>query len=501
MHLLTAVLALAVSGCERSTPDALRFGLAEAPENLDPRFATNAVSTRVNRLLYSRLVDFDEHFQPVPSLAHWARISPQHYRFTLRADRSPFHDGQALSAQDVVATYESVLDPLTGSPHRGSLHMIERVQALDHDTIDFHLKQADALFAGRLVVGILPADRIAADHKFNEEPIGSGPFRFDSWPQPEHLRIARISDGAVVEFQRVQKPDVRVLKLLRGELDVLQGDMPPELLAWTAAREQVRVVKRAGTTFAYLGFNLEDPLVGDLRVRQAIGHALDRDAIIRYLWSGNARPAGGILTADHWAGLGAQSAGNSGSAPGLKHDPQRARALLAEAGYGAGKPLRIIYKTSTNPLRVRIATVIQHQLAKVGIDMQIRTYDWGTFYGDIKAGNFQIYSLAWVGIKMPDIFRYVFHSDSIPPVGANRGRLRNAQMDALIDRAERADELSEQARLYQAIQILALEQLPYVPLWFEDQVLVANDRLNNYRMSRDGNFDALARANWQVIDR
>ena len=501
-RLAFVVSAIFVSGCDDSPAQGLRFGLADAPQNLDPRFATDAVSTRVNRLLYARLADFDEHFQAVPSLADWVRVTPLHYRFTLRADRQPFHDGTPLNAVDVQATYRAVLDPASGSAHRGSLLMIESVEAVGEDVVNFNLNVADRLFAGRLVIGIMPARLLAAGHPFNETPVGSGPFRFDSWPQPEHLRIERIADGARVDFLRVQKPDVRVLKLLRGELDVLQGDMPPELLAWVVERQPptagaqsgatnpVQVFKHPGTTFAYLGFNMLDPVVGDLRVRQAIAHALDRPAIIRYLWAGNARLAGGILTPDHWAGLPMSR--------GPAYDPRKARELLQQAGYGPEHPLRIVFKTSTNALRVRIATVIQAQLAAVGIQMQVSTYDWGTFYGDIKAGNFQLYSLAWVGIKMPDIFRYAFHSQSVPPAGANRGRWQDAQVDLLIDRAELSVDMAEQARLYQAVQRRTLDQLPYVPLWYEDQVYLAAKRLRGYALSRDGNYDALSTATWHT---
>lgn len=505
VSILLGVLLSVTGGCDSDVPDALRFGLSAAPDNLDPRFATDAASTRVNRLLYSRLVDFDERFAPEPSIADWEQITPLHYRFTLRADRNHFHNGSRLTAHDVQATYRAVLDESTGSAHRGSLHMVDRVLAINDDVVDFHLNSADLLFPGRLVIGIMPAALLQSGHPFNETPVGSGPFRFRSWPQPEHLRIERIADGALVEFQRVQRPDVRVLKLLRGELDVVQGDMPPELIAWIGERQrhtdsrpsadsspkqQTLVVKREGSTFAYLGFNLRDPVVGDLRVRRAIAYALDRAAIIRHLWAGHAQPAGGILTPDHWAGMN----GNVG----LAHDPQRARELLNDAGYGPNNPLRIIFKTSTNAFRVRIATVIQAQLAEVGISMDVRTYDWGTFYGDIKSGNFQVYSLAWVGIKMPDIFRYVFHSESMPPEGANRGRWQDAQVDSLIDQAERADNLPAQAALYRAVQQRALDQLPYVPLWYEDQVFVANTRLRGYRTSRDGDYDDLAKATWRV---
>jgi peptide/nickel transport system substrate-binding protein len=483
-----AALVLASAGCFGDTGGALRFGLSAAPQNLDPRLATDAASTRVNRLLYARLVDFDERFQPVPALATWQRLSPTHYRFRLRRDRRPFHDGSPVRARDVVATYRAVLDFATGSPHRGSLHMIAAVTALDEDTVDFTLHVPDPLFPGRLVVGILPAALIQSRHAFNSRPLGSGPFRFLSWPRPGQLLVQRLRDGALVQFQRVQKPDVRVLKLLRGELDALQGDLPPELLGWVSRRDDVRVLEREGTTFSYLGFNMLDPLTGDPRVRRAVAHALDRQSIIRHLWAGNAREAAGILGPEHWAGH-----------PGLRapaHDPVTARRLLAEAGYGRDRELRLVYKTSTNPLRVRIATVIQHQLAEVGMTVELRTYDWGTFYGDIKAGNFQLYSLAWVGIKMPDIFRYVFHSESVPPAGANRGRWSDPEVDRLIEAAEAAPDTQRQARAYREVQERVLAALPYVPLWYENQVFVSRPGVRGYRVSRDGNYDGLVAAHW-----
>ncbi len=478
---------LASAGCGESPSGALRFGIASAPQNLDPRLATDAASTRVNRLLYAHLVDFDERFEPVPALATWERLSPTRYRFRLRRDRRPFHDGTPLLARDVVETYRAVLDPATGSPHRSSLLMIASMNAPDDDTVDFTLNAADPLFPGRLVVGIMPATLLASGHAFGSQPVGSGPYRFVAWPRPEHLLVERRDDGARVEFQRVQKPDVRVLKLLRGELDALQGDLPPEILGWVSRRRDVQVLEREGTTFAYLGFNMRDAVTGDARVRRAIAHALDKRSIIRYLWAGAAREAAGILGPEHWAGH-----------PGLSapvFDPQRARRLLSEAGYDRTRPARLVYKTSTNPVRVRIATVIQDQLARVGVDVTVRTYDWGTFYGDIKAGNFQLYSLAWVGIKMPDIFRYVFHSDSVPPAGANRGRYSDPAVDALIERAEAATERAEQAALYRALQEHVLAALPYVPLWYEDQVFVSRG-IDGYGLSRDGNFDGLIAARW-----
>jgi len=136
--------------------------------------------------------------------------------------------------------------------------------------------------------------------------------------------------------------------------------------------------------------------------------------------------------------------------------------------------------------------VIQHQLAQAGIATTIRSYDWGTFYGDVKAGRFQLYSLAWVGVHTPDIFRYAFHSQSLPPDGANRGRFRSARVDRLIEDAEQTQELNDLAPLYQAVQSEIHEARAFLPLWREHNVAVARPEVQGYQLARDGNYDALA---------
>ncbi len=192
---------------------------------------------------------------------------------------------------------------------------------------------------------------------------------------------------------------------MRGEVDILQNDLPPELLHYLAGKTGIEVHKHAGSNFSYLGFQLQDKDTGQWQVRRAIALAIDRRAIIRYVFRGAARPASALLVPEHWAG--------NAQLGSIETDLDRARALLAQAGYSAANPLRISYKTSSDPFRVRIATILQQQLGRVGIEVDVQSYDWGTFYGDIKAGRFQMYSLAWVGVKSPDIFRYAFHSQSL----------------------------------------------------------------------------------------
>ena len=470
--------------CTAEQPDgALRMGLASPPRNLDPRFATDATSERINRLLYRRLTEFDAKSLPIPSLATWKQLSPTHYRFTLGAEGRIFSDGTRLSSEDVAATYASILNPANASPHRALLSIVREILTPDAERVDFLLAEADPLFPAYLGIGILPARLIHAAHRFQDQPVGSGPFRFIDWPDPGRLRLERRHDGKPFELLAVKDPNVRVMKLLRGEIQLLQNDLGPELVGYLRGRPEVRVSVADGVNYSYLGFNLEDPDTGRTEVRRAIAHAIDREAILRFLFQGAGRSAQGMFPPEHWAG--------AKGLPGPAYDPDRARALLVAAGYDDARPLRLSYKTSSDPFRIRLATVIQDQLRRVGIHVAVKSYDWGTFFGDVKAGRFQLYGLTWVGVRTPDIFRYVFHSASIPPDGANRGRYRAPEADRLIEAARSDPDLTRQALIYRELQVLLLKALPYLPLWYEDQIYASRQEISGYRLAPDGNYDGL----------
>ena len=483
ISLIVMAWVLLLVACSQPDDGAIRMGLANAPVNLDSRFATDATSSRINRLLYHRLVDFDAANRPIPALAQWQQLSPIHYRFTLKDEGREFHNDAYLTARDVKATYDYILDPANASPHRTALIMIDRVEVQGEDQIDFFLKRADPLFPAYLVIGILPADLVGKSHPFQSQPVGSGPFQFVAWPEEGRLRLERRRDGQRFEFLKVSEATVRTLKLLQGEVDMIQNDLPPELLAYLQEKSGVQIEQMAGSNFSYLGFNLQDADTGQLAVRRAVAYAIDRDAIIHYVMQGAGRQAQAIFPPSHWAG--------AEGLPPYNRDLEKAKALLREAGYDEQHPLRLVYKTSSDPFRVRLATVIQSQLAEAGIEIDLRSYDWATVYGDIKAGRFQMYSLAWVGIKTPDIFRYVFHSDSIPPNGANRGRFQHAEIDRLIEQAETMTDEEQQARLYRELQRLLLQELPYVPLWYENQLFVSRSDIQGYHLASDGNYDGL----------
>ncbi len=475
-------LCLLLGACTSESPDHIVFAVATAPSVLDPRLAGDAASERVNALLYDRLVQLDEHGTPGPGMATWQRLNARHYRFTLRADRADYWDGTRPVAADVVATYLSLLDKALGSPHAGGLaHVSEIVSAAD-DQIDFHLARADPAFPARLTIGIVPA-RLAADRQAIRAPIGNGPFALVERRENAGLLLERRTDGQRILFAPVADPTMRSLKLLRGEAHLLQNDLPAELYGYLADQPTLELQQVPGTTFAYIGFNLDDPVLAKHEVRAAIAYAIDREAIIRYLFGGRAHTAESVLPPAHWAAVG--------DLEPHTYDPARARRLLREAGFDEHKPLELSYKTSTDPFRLRIAYVLQSQLAQIGIRLRIASYDWGTLFGDIRAGRFQMYSLAWVGVNTPDILRYAFHSGSLPPDGANRGRYRSDEVDRLIERAETLDAAAA-APLYAEVQRLIHRDLVYVPLWYESNIAVSRG-LADYAPGHDGNYLALQR--------
>ncbi len=463
----------------------LRFGISSAPVTLDPLHATDATSSRINRLIYQRLVEFGPDNKPLPGITTWQQLDKNHYRFTLTDNSFRFHHGKILTAHDIKATYEAVLNKTTASPHQNILKHIKRIKVVNEQMIDFYLTRPDPLFPSFLAIGIMPADLLGSGHSFSQNPIGSGPFEFSHWPFDGQLFLRRLEDKQLFEFLKIKNPTVRVLKLLRGELDIIQNNLPPEHISFLKKNSDIRFLTEKGSNYSYLGFNLQDNDTGQIELRKAIAYALDRDKIIQHALGNAAEKANGFFPKNHWA-----------AAELVDYDTDliRAVALMDKLGYSKDKRLQLTYKTSSDPFRIRIATIIQSQLKDIFIDIDIRSYDWGTFYGDIKAGKFQLYSLTWVGIKTPDVFRNVFHSGSLPPEGANRGRLNNKNIDHLIEQAEQELDLTRQAGLYQLLQQEIHQILPYVSLWYEDNIAFFRDNIQGYQVSNDGNYDGLMSA-------
>jgi peptide/nickel transport system substrate-binding protein len=249
-----------------------------------------------------------------------------------------------------------------------------------------------------------------------------------------------------------------------------------------------------GSNVWYLNFNVADAALKDKRVRQAVALALDRPAIMAALWRGNARLADTLLPPGHWARA------NDAELAQYPHDPARAAALLEAAGYRAGKDgvrLTLTLKISTDEVTRLLAAVMQEQMRAAGIALNIRSAEFGTFYSDVTRGAFQMYVLKWVGSNEdPDIFRYMYSSQSFPPKGANRGNYVNARVDALL--AQAATETGDPETVkawrraeYVEVQKIVAEEMPSVPLLYPDNEVVHTGRVQDVVSDGDGNFDFL----------
>ncbi len=472
-------LFVSATGCNYDDSSKIRVGIPTAPSSLDPRFGSDAVSVRLQQLLHRSLVKFDDEMRPVPDLAAWEVISPVHYRF--RLTREPkFSDGSRLRAQDVVATYRSLLKTETLSPHLGTLQNILSLSAIDLNTVDFRLRQADTFFPTTLTIGILSEQDINRMLPAQSQK-SSGHFEVVSVSNGV-TSMRRRKDGVIFEFLAVPDTNARALRLIAGEIDILQGDISPDIYDYLLEQRNLTGMRARGTTFSYLGFNLSEGVSAEIKLRRAVALAINREEILKFLFHDTARLASAIFPPEHWAG--------SSSLPKTKFDPQSARILVSqlEEKYGS---ISLSYKTSTNKFRQRIAAVIQSQLADVGIDLEIERLDFATLMLDITKGDFQTYSLSWVGLNSPDIFRQIFHSGAMPPAGKNRGRYQSTIADSYIEAGEKASSVLGRQSIYENLELHLLKELPYFPLWFEDQLAIWRNSITGYKVDSTGSYYGL----------
>ncbi len=476
--------------------DELVAAFESSPTNLDPRLATDANSARIIGLIFNSLLRFDEKLNLVPDLSEkWENPNPVTYIFYLRKGIR-FHNGNELTAEDVKYTFESILNPSFLSPHRKSYEKIKAIIVIDKYTVKFVLSESYATFLINMTMGIVPKDDAEkAKRDFTIRPIGTGPFIFLKWIADERIELKRNSDYfegkaklSKLIFKIISDDTIRLLGLKTGEIDFIQNAIPPDLLDSLNKDKNITILTGDGVNYSYLGFNLTDPVLKDKRVRKAIAYAIDRNSIITNLLAGIAEPATGVLPKNNWA--------HEKDVTRYEYNPDKAKRLLDEAGFadpdGSGpmERFRLVYKTTNNDLRKMIGEVLQKNLKEVGIGLDIRTYEWGTFYNDIKTGNFQLYSLSWIGIVDPDIYYTIFHSDMVPPKGNNRNRYKNAEIDRLVIEGQKVLSNKDRKKIYSKVQKIAAEELPYISLWHPKNVAAMRRNVKGFVLFPDGDFSS-----------
>jgi len=485
---LLLMIATCGAACSQGSNEngAIRVGLTQLPMSLDSRFATDAASHRVQEFLHRGLVKLDDQFLPQPDLAaSWSHPDPLTWLFTLKQG-SRFHDGSLVAAKDVAATLNAVLDPTRASPLRAGLASIASIEVLSDRFLRLTMSKPDASLLTRLELGVLPASIAGKPHS-PKSIIGCGPYRLESW-QGNTLEIESVVEGSLpIRFMGVKDPVTRVLKLTRGELDFTQGELPPHLIPYLQSQDDIEIQYHPSITFSYIGLNMQDEYLKDVRVRKALALGLDRNKLKRALFSDLPELAETVLTSSHWAAT---------ELPQTPFDPAAAGKLLDEAGFkrnADGIRFKITYRTSTNPIRLRLVTAIADYWQKLGVDVSIESLEWGGFYARIKRGDFQAFSLDWVGITDPDIYRWILHSDMWPPAGSNRGRYSNKQMDKWLDEAAVSEDLSERARLYAKVEKQMQADQVYIPLWYQPVIAVSGPRVRGFKPSPDGSLISLSK--------
>ncbi len=480
--------------------DTLVIGVESKPENLDPRYSTGANSQYVNGLIYASLIKYDQQARIVPDVAaKWEILSSTHYRFFLRKGVF-FHHGKELKARDVKATYDNIRDPNLSppSPRSHGYKVVKEIKVIDDYTVDFILSETNATFVGELVIGIIPADMISSP-KYHQELIGAGPYQLISKSDNKIIlkSFPKYFNGPAktskLVFKVIQDANTRYLKLLEGSIDILQNSLPKNKLKLLSQKD-FTVIREKGLNTAYLGFNFKDQVLNKKAVRKAIAFALNKGEIIKYELEGWADEANSLLPpfTEYYAK----------DLIVYQQDKEKAKKLLDSAGYpdvdGKGPKMRftLSFKTFNDKTQIGIAKLIGAQLKQVGIGMKIESYEWGTFYRDIKNGDFQLFSLRWVGFKDPDLYHYIFHSDLIPTPkssGGNRGRYKNDEIDRLTVLARREPQTSIRKKYYRKIQQIVADDLPYVNLWHTHNFVVLRNNIKGYELYPDGQMISLLR--------
>jgi peptide/nickel transport system substrate-binding protein len=497
--LLTICTFIAFSGCRKQPvdPNTVTVVIESSPANLDPRIGTDAQSERIDELIFDSLVKKDAQFNLQPDLASsWDTPDPLTYIFHLRSGVK-FQNGQPLTARDVKWTLDTMRNHTVRTAKYQAFRNVASIVAPDAQTVVIRMKQPDAALLWNVSDGAIGIVPYGSGSGFQQHPIGTGPFSFVSQEVDKEVVLRRnptswqgVSRIGTLRFHVVPDGTTRALELRKGSADVEQNSLTPDMVWSMRSDPQIAVSAVPGTEVQYLTFNLRDPYLRDIRVRRAIAYAVNRPLIIETLMHGQAEPAESLLPPGHWA--------YNGKVQHYRYDPARARALLDAAGYKPGRGsirFHLEMKTSSDEGARLLAMALQQQLRAVGIALDVRSYEFATFYSDITHGAFGIYGLRWIGgNEDPDIFRYAYSSTSFPPHGANRGAYSNAALDRLLQAgATDSDQKIRRAAYARAQEILAGD-MPSLPLWFLDSVVIYNRRLSGVEASASGNFYFLVRA-------
>lgn len=471
-----------------------------SPTNLDPRVGNDNVSGRIFDICCRGLIQVTPEMDYAPDLAQsWETPDDRTIIFHLNP-AAKFHDGRPVTAQDVKKTYDDVITQKVQNTKASGYSAVDHIEAPDAQTVIFKLKEPNGGIFDNFNIGIVPPDADANTYK--TKPISFGPYKVVSYKTDESVELEANEHwiGGPPKIKHITVriiPDstTRVLELRRGTVNWEVNQIPFENVTEFEKNDKLQVVKKPGSVWQYLAFNLKKPILSKVEVRRAIAHAIDRQRIVQDLLRGHGVVTDTMLAQGHWA--------RAENLPGYPYDPARAKQLLDQAGYkdpdGDGpKPrFELNFKTSVDVEANLRAQMIQQMLAQVGIKVNILSSEFGTFFEDIGKGNFDMYSLSRNGIQDPDFYYIIFNSKNFPPEGQNRGYYASPKVDQLIMEGRSTFDRAKRKQIYGEVQRIVQEDLPYVSLYHQINVAVMDKNLQGYTMYPAGFWLGLPKTSFQ----
>ncbi|MFC1657032.1 peptide-binding protein [Candidatus Moduliflexota bacterium] len=485
------------------TGDTIVRGSIGDASTLLPIVASDSASFDIADLVYDGLVRYDEELNIEGALAESWDISPDGLEITfhLRPDVR-WHDGAPFTAEDVRFTYELLVDPATPTAYAGDFREVRKFEVLDSRSVRVTYEKpfAPALISWGMYMlpkhllqgGDLTASPLA------RHPVGTGPYRFREWAAGERIVLEANDDyweGRPNADRYVYRviPDTATmfLELRAGGVDWMNLD-PVQYSRQTETdyfRENFNRHRYLDFRYTYLGFNLENPLFSDRRVRQAIAHAVDKQELVDIVLLGLGQPVTGHYRPDTWA--------HNPDVRRYPYEPEKARGLLAEAGWTdsdgdgwldrKGKPFTFTILTNQgNKRRQRSAEIIQGRLREVGIDVSIRIIEWAAFLKDfVKPRNFDAIILGWMTTPDPDAYD-VWHSSKTGPDELNHVSFRSAEADELLEKGRSTFDREERRRAYFRFQEILAEEQPYVFLYAPESLPVIHSRFRDVMVGAQG---------------
>ena len=475
------------NGSGSASGGTLNAAIAAEPDQLDPQKTTAYASFEVLENVYDTLVEPDDKLQMQPALAQsWTTSSNQlEWTFKLRPNVT-FHNGDPLTADSVVYSYNRIIKQKLSSSYRfGS---VKSVTAPDQNTVKFTLKTPTpnllaniGSYKGMAIVD----EKNAESGDIAKQPVGTGPFSFVSWKRGTSITLKanpKYWGGAPkvqnVTFQFVKEPGTALANLRGGQVQ-WTDNLPPAQVQTLLSGDDPQVQSVPSNDYWYFALNEAKKPFDDPRVRQAFAWAIDRDAITEAARFGAAQV--------NQTAIPKTSSWYFDYAP-YKLDPAKAKQLLQQAGVSNLKVDFMV--TSEYPETVTVAQVMKDELSKVGITLNIRTEDFGTWLDDEAAGKFDGFMLSWLGNVDPDEFYYSQHSSK----GANNyQKFKNAQVDQLLDQGRTTVDQAKRKQIYDSAAKIIVDQASYIYLYNPDVVQAWVPGLSGYQIRADKaiNFESV----------